>query len=166
MPCCAHNVVHLPCWSAPVYMHSCLQHPSSCWNPQGLQTLPHATTCRSCPLWLVRHLTTSNHLQALADRDAKVASLRQELDHASSGAGETSDEVIRLKAELESSHQVFQGCPSGLCLLALVLQSTRWPFCRTQRLLPFKPARQPFEGCCTCLRTVLHQVPWGCGHGS
>ena len=69
------------------------------------------------------------HLQAVADRDAQVASLRQELAHASSGAGATSDEVIRLKAELESSHQVVHlCCTSGLRLLAPVLQTTLWAF--------------------------------------
>ena len=79
------------------------------------------------------------HLQALADRDAQVASLRQELAHASSGAGETSDEVIRLKAELESSRQVIHLCrTSGLRLVAPVLQTTLWPFAALKRLLLFK----------------------------
>lgn len=92
------------------------------------------------------------HLQVLAEKDAQVASLRQELAHASSGAGETNDEVIRLKAELESSHQVVQGCTSGLCLLAPVSQNALW-HSQHSKAVAIQTARQPSEGCCTCSGT-------------
>ena len=116
-----------------------------------------------CRSRLLQLLSAPKYLQALADRDAQVASLRQELAHTSSGAGEIGDEVVRLKAELQSSHQVVQGCTCGLCLLAPVLE-TKW-------LLPFKqpgslskaailPSRQYCTKCAWAVNVDGVQTAW------